>query len=417
MLDVSPRIRHVAVLICTVLPVLAATGCGSALSAEKQAELSFFGLVRPGGVAVSNAGDVFVVDEGNNRVLKLTAGATSQEELPFVGLESPEGIAVNDSGDLFVVDTNNDRVLKLSAGATQQVELSFKGVSEPHSVAVSDAGSVYVSDFGNHRLVGIPAGGTRALIAPKAPVGSNYLGIAVDPTTNHVVAAGGAVDPIRDISDTAMTIPALGETFSSYVAIDDRGTLFASDLPGRKVLMLPKGATEPTELTDLKIDEIKGIAVNDAGTELYATDGKANKVVKVPVPGGSENAAGSSTSAATSTTTTSLAQVGATVTSISAVPTSTAPVATSTIPPMRTPLTTFGNGAWAVGTDIAAGVYKTPGAPASADFPFCIYSIYPYKGASVDELLDGKTFQGQQYLRLTAGQVVETQGCKWTLDG
>jgi serine/threonine-protein kinase len=46
-------------------------------------------------------------------VLKLAAGSTSPTELPFTGLSVPQGVAVDTAGNIYVADRNNDRVLKL----------------------------------------------------------------------------------------------------------------------------------------------------------------------------------------------------------------------------------------------------------------------------------------------------------------
>jgi serine/threonine protein kinase, bacterial len=67
-------------------------------------------------VAVDSAGDLYVTDTSNKRVVKLAAGSSTQTVLPFTGLASSWGVAVDTAGNLYVADTTNNRVVKLPAG-------------------------------------------------------------------------------------------------------------------------------------------------------------------------------------------------------------------------------------------------------------------------------------------------------------
>jgi serine/threonine protein kinase, bacterial len=68
-------------------------------------------------VAVDSAGDLYVTDSDNHRVLKLAAGSSTQVVLPFTGLNAPVGVAVDAAGNLYVTDAGtNNRVVKLPAG-------------------------------------------------------------------------------------------------------------------------------------------------------------------------------------------------------------------------------------------------------------------------------------------------------------
>jgi DNA-binding beta-propeller fold protein YncE len=66
-------------------------------------------------VAVDAAGNLYVTDHDNNRVLKLPAGSSAQTVLPFTGLKSPSGVAVDSAGNLYVTDSGNRRVLALTS--------------------------------------------------------------------------------------------------------------------------------------------------------------------------------------------------------------------------------------------------------------------------------------------------------------
>ncbi|MDT5350344.1 MAG: serine/threonine protein kinase, bacterial [Mycobacterium sp.] len=65
---------------------------------------------------MDTAGNVYVADFKNNRVLKLAAGSATQTVLPFTGLDGPGDVAVDSAGSVYVTDVGNNRVVKLAAG-------------------------------------------------------------------------------------------------------------------------------------------------------------------------------------------------------------------------------------------------------------------------------------------------------------
>ncbi len=99
-------------------------------------------------------------------MVKLAAGSSTQTVLPFngpngVGGSGPWGVAVDTAGNLYVTDGFNNRVLKLAAGSATQAVLPFTGLHGPAGVAVDTAGNLYVADeFNefNNRVVKLPAG-------------------------------------------------------------------------------------------------------------------------------------------------------------------------------------------------------------------------------------------------------------------
>lgn len=74
-----------------------------------QTALPFNGLQGPGGVAVDNAGDVYVADTGNSPLLELAAGSGSPTVLPSTGLSNVTGVA-----HVYVTDAGNNGVVKLA---------------------------------------------------------------------------------------------------------------------------------------------------------------------------------------------------------------------------------------------------------------------------------------------------------------
>ena len=97
------------------------------------------------------------------------------------GLNVPNGVAVDGAGDVFIGDTFNNRVLEISSAGVQTtlppVTVNDLGLNEPFGVAVDGAGDVFIADWGNGRAVEIAANGTQTT------VGSGLItpvGVAVD---------------------------------------------------------------------------------------------------------------------------------------------------------------------------------------------------------------------------------------------
>jgi len=110
---------------------------------RRQREWKADGLSSPGGVAVGSDGTLFVSDEFANRIFKFDAqgkviGAWGTQGLGAGQLHRPRGLAMTDAGDLLVVDHGNHRCQLFSVdgkyrnvfGATFFVRPALRGESE-----------------------------------------------------------------------------------------------------------------------------------------------------------------------------------------------------------------------------------------------------------------------------------------------
>ncbi|MDP1676094.1 MAG: NHL repeat-containing protein [Bacteroidota bacterium] len=204
------------------------------------------GVETPVSVALDLSGNLFVLDQGNSRVLRFdnavskTNGAAAdgvlgQQNFTSKGFGStaatffsPQGIATDASGNLYVADGSNNRVLRFNSAASKAngtaadavfgqttFTSSVKGTAadkmwNPTSVAVDKNGNLYVGERGNCRvLIFLNAqakanGATADIVLGKSdfadgttPTSANraniYLpyALAVDQKNNLYVADGG----------------------------------------------------------------------------------------------------------------------------------------------------------------------------------------------------------------------------------
>lgn len=112
---------------------------------------------RPVGVAVAPDGTLWVSDPDSNRLLQYGAHGEFLRDLGGTraggseGYNAPTGISIDAAGNIYVVDTLNGRVLKLSPDGAQLQQFGRPGdtagtFSRPKDVAVDAGGNVYVSD-------------------------------------------------------------------------------------------------------------------------------------------------------------------------------------------------------------------------------------------------------------------------------
>ena len=264
----------------------------------------------PQGIAVDNAGNVYVTDLGNRRVQEfdnngnflatwgqkgsgngdfqepagITAGGgyiyVVDNELSLVqkfdmhgnfvsqwgskGSNNgqfllPQGIAVDSKGNVYVVDTGNSRVEKFDGNGTYLLSIGSSGLGEgqflsPHGVAVDSLGFVYVSDTGNNRVEKFGQDGTFLQSYGESSGLKSPIGVSVDSSGDIFVADDGNNRIVEFESNGNMASWGSSGTGPNFfmeprdVAVDSAGNVFVVDSDNNRIQKFGS-LSQPSQVT------------------------------------------------------------------------------------------------------------------------------------------------------------------------
>ncbi|MDQ2728045.1 MAG: hypothetical protein M3Y91_09340 [Actinomycetota bacterium] len=313
-------------------------------------------LGTPAGVAVDGAGDLFIADTSNDVVERVTSGgtlsivagtgATSGPPIPGPAAKSSlgtaAGVAVDTAGNLYIADETNHAVEKVTPSGILSIvagivgnygpptpgpatfsELGGPGGSQSFGVAVDAAGDLYIADSANEVVEKVTPAGILSIVAGSAgksgpptpgPATSSELGypqgVAVDAAGNLYIADNGVVEKVTSGGILSVFAgngkpgpPTPGPATSSElgylhgVAVDTAGNLYIADT-GNSVVekVTPAGILSivagtgqpgpptPGPATSSELGTRAGVAVDAAGN-LYIADA-GNSVVEKVTPAG-----------------------------------------------------------------------------------------------------------------------------------
>ncbi len=336
----------------------------------------------PIAVAVDASGNVYVAVPQDNRVLVFPPGAagggaanavigqtdfstttanTGAFPLASAGtLNGPGDVKLDAAGNIYVSDTSNNRVLQFAPGSKSAVlvwgqtgftqngpnQVKPASINVPYKMAIDYSQApyaLYVSDFGNNRVLvwkdstafqsGDPADlvigqpdlytavanvDTQGAATPSATSLSSPAGIAVNPYTGTLYVADSGNNRVlrypRPVTQTGRITPdaVIGQVdFASStsaavngdslntptgLALAADGDLFVADTGNNRVLEFPNGAgtgvaavrvygqpnmnssLSPAQVTAQTLAAPRGLFV-DAGSNLYVVDTGNNRVV------------------------------------------------------------------------------------------------------------------------------------------
>ncbi|MEP7340770.1 MAG: hypothetical protein ABI977_23775 [Acidobacteriota bacterium] len=235
--------------IAGVRPPANPQGVGDGLIANRVA-------IFPTKAIVDRAGNLFIADQGNNRIRRIDAlsGAVST----FYGdgttqtLQGPTGITFDSAGRLYIADTRNNRILRQDTVGTANFTViadSTRNIRRPRDLAVDANGRVFLTNAETDQVLDVDAPnntlGTTSVVAGTGEPGFSGDGGPGTLARLNLPNPGTATNDIQ-VTAGIITLP--------------NGDLLFADTVNNRVRMLKRKTTLPT------IASVS--AASFAGTEL-----------------------------------------------------------------------------------------------------------------------------------------------------
>jgi hypothetical protein len=282
---------------------------------------------QPSGVAVDRSGNVYVADEGNNTIRKITtaaavrtiagqalAGGSADGVGSAARFSSPQAVAVDHDGNVYVADTMNHTIRQVTSAGEVTTIAGLAGVSgtndgvadearfnQPNGIAVGSDGNIYVVDNTNSRIRQITSAAVVSTIAGSdsgtndgpgvAGVAARFqtiLGITAAPDGELFVSDSSRIRKLTGPIWYVTTVTQLPYNVKS-LAVDTAGNLYLLKSsyildPDPLVQKRTPGGVVSTISTSYPIGS-GGLAVDDTGS-LFISDFMLGVIWKFVPEGG-----------------------------------------------------------------------------------------------------------------------------------
>jgi sugar lactone lactonase YvrE len=295
------RIRKVTAATGIITTV---AGNGNPASGGDGAAATSASLSGHAGLAVDSAGNLYIADQVNNQVRKVTASTGIITTVAGDGarffsgdggaatsanLAAPYGVAVDSAGNLYIADTSNNRVRKVTASSGIITTIAGNGTAAysgdgaaaisaslnfPTGVALDSFGNLFIADASNNRIRKVAAA----------------TGIITTIAGNGISGSGG--------DGGAATSANLNQPYG--VALDSSDNLYVADTSNNRIRAVPAAtgiiATVAGDGTvgyggdggaalNATLSTPNGVVLDSSGNVYFADTGN-NRIRKVAASGG-----------------------------------------------------------------------------------------------------------------------------------
>jgi uncharacterized protein (TIGR03437 family) len=261
-------------------------------------------LSLPTGIAFDGAGNLYITDQGNQRIRKVgtdgnihTIAGTGQSGFSPNGtpalqaqMLNPGEIHLDANGNVYFVDGGNNVIREIStAGVISTVagDGTTATLNNPKSFAFDSQGNMFISDYGNSFIRKLAAGGapnSLSIIAGKVPSAPGYFGdggaavsakinmpwgLAFDPM-GDLVFSDSANNVIRQINPAGIISTIAGNGTAQFAG-DGMTPLAASFFVPAGVLVSPSGQTYIADRGNQRVRQFTAVGVVStlAGNDQY----------------------------------------------------------------------------------------------------------------------------------------------------